>query len=242
MEAKDRSDAAYVGPGEGRAMWMPGAQLLTRKVSSEQTGGAYSLFEAAVRPGGGSDPHIQHEEDECFYVLEGVFEFFIEGVRIEVGPGSLIYIPMGTLHAFENVGEATGKLLMSQTPGGLHERFIEEIGEEAQEPNPGKAATPAATPSSDFERLAEIGVEYGVEAMWSPLIADTREVRETSQKMEPKEGDRDASDDPYTREQSKEADGDVTRGRSGGTGGANGGRDGASWRPGASADDAKGRP
>ena len=54
------SSATYVGPGEGQAMRMPGAQLFTRKVSSEQTGGAYSLFEVAVEPKGASQHHIQH--------------------------------------------------------------------------------------------------------------------------------------------------------------------------------------
>lgn len=166
MEAKDCSGTTHLGPGEGRAVRMPGAQLLTRKVSSEQTGGAYSLFEAAVRPGGGPAPHIQHEEDECFYVLEGVFEFLIEDVKIEAGPGSLLYVPKGNLHAFENVGETTGKLMMSQTPGGLHERFIEELGEETREPKPGEAGSPTVFPSTGFERLAAIGAECGVEVVW----------------------------------------------------------------------------
>ncbi len=151
MEMKGRSGTVHVGPKEGRTVRMAGAQLITRKVSSEQTGGAYSLFEVAVEPKGGSQPHIQHREDECFYVLEGEFEFLIEVTRIEAGNGSLVYVPKGNLHAFKNVGTATGRMLVSQTPGGLYERFIDEAGMlTTEEPQ-------------DAEKLAAIGAEYGLE-------------------------------------------------------------------------------
>ncbi len=59
MEARantERPGAAYVGPGEGRAVWMLGGQLLTYKVTAEQTGGAYSLFEGTVPPGAARRP------------------------------------------------------------------------------------------------------------------------------------------------------------------------------------------
>ncbi len=98
-------------------------------MSAERTGGAYSLFEAVSPPGGGPPPHVQHREDECFYVLEGEFEFLVGNEVIVAGAGSLLYVPKGCLHAHKNVGSQPGRLLLSQTPGGLHERFFEEIGE-----------------------------------------------------------------------------------------------------------------
>ena len=138
---------------------MAQSQLITRKVGSEQTGGAYSLFEFAVSPGGSSQPHIQHREDECFYLLEGEFEFLIEGARIEAGPGSLVYVPKGDLHGFENVGETVGRMLVSQTPGGAYEGFVEEVGE----PSTGEVVPPAVEEVPDAERLIIIGAEYGIE-------------------------------------------------------------------------------
>ncbi len=57
-------------PTIDRSLWVLG-ELVTRKVSSKQTGRAYSLFETTVQPQGGPPPHIQHQEDEFFYVLEG---------------------------------------------------------------------------------------------------------------------------------------------------------------------------
>ena len=44
--------AAHVMRGEGRSMWIFG-ELMTHKVTAEQTGGAYSLFEVMSRPEGG---------------------------------------------------------------------------------------------------------------------------------------------------------------------------------------------
>ena len=64
MEEKDRS-VARVGPGEGRLLWVLG-ELVTRKVASEQTGGAYSLFEVSTPPQSGPPAHVQHREDETF--------------------------------------------------------------------------------------------------------------------------------------------------------------------------------
>ena len=159
MEVRDpsttSSSAVHVAPAEGRAVRMAGAQLVTLKVNSEQTGGAYSLFEVAVAPKGGSQPHVQHREDECFYVLEGRFEFLVEGAGIEAGPGSLVYVPKGNLHSFENVGETTGRMLVSQTPGGVYEGLVEEVGE----PATGEAVPPAMEDQPNAERLAEIGAE-----------------------------------------------------------------------------------
>ncbi len=175
MEAMDHSSIGSsigsstggfrIGPAEGRATPMPRAQLVTRKVGSDQTGGAYSLFEVTVGAGGGEGPHIQHREDECFYVLEGRFGFVVEGEQIEAGPGSLVYVPKGVLHAFENAGEGTGRMLVSQTPGGAYERFIEEVGPPAAaEGIPPETGEPTGEPmGDDVRRLAAVGALYGVE-------------------------------------------------------------------------------
>ena len=166
MEAQTRiigigsgGSSAHVGPGEGRAVRMPQLRLLTRKVGGDQTGGAYALFEIAVDPGGGEGPHIQHREDECLYVVEGRFRFVVEGEEIEAGPGSLVYVPKGTLHAFQNTGPTAGRMLAIQTPGGAYEDFVEEVGE----PAPYETTTTAKDDRPEAERLAAVGALYGVE-------------------------------------------------------------------------------
>ena len=63
----------HVPPGEGRSLWVLG-ELVTYKTTSERTGGAYSLFEVTTQPGNEVLPHVQHREDESFYVLEGEYD------------------------------------------------------------------------------------------------------------------------------------------------------------------------
>ena len=148
----------HVPPGEGRSLWVLG-ELVTYKTTSEQTGGAYSLFEVTTQPGAGPPPHVQHREDESFYVLEGEYEFLDDGATMRVSAGSLIYVPRGNLHAHKNVGTTIGRLLVSQTPGGLHERFFEELGEEAWD----KTKPPAPEGPPDVKKVGATAAEYGIE-------------------------------------------------------------------------------
>ena len=54
---------------------------------------------------------------------------------------------------------STSLCLVSQTPGGLHERFFEEIGQEAQD----KFKPTAHKGGLNAERIAAIAAMYGVE-------------------------------------------------------------------------------
>lgn len=143
----DHGGPDYLVADKGRAVRMPVQTFTILKVAIRQTGGAYSLFELAVEAGGGQDPHIQHREDECLYVLSGVFEFVVEDETVLAGPGATIYLPKGTLHGFENVGGATGRLLAIHTPGGSHESFVEQV----------------AAASGSEEAITAIAAMHGIE-------------------------------------------------------------------------------
>ena len=153
---KRETGVAHVPPGKGRRpLWVMG-EIVTCKVTSHQTSGAYSLFEIATQPGDGPPPHVQHWEDESFYVLEGEYEFLDKDRTIRASVGSLICVPRGNLHTHKNVGEGVGRMLVSQTPGGSHERFFEELAG-----NP--TAPPVSRDSPDVEKVAAIAAKYGIE-------------------------------------------------------------------------------
>jgi mannose-6-phosphate isomerase-like protein (cupin superfamily) len=152
---------AHIRPGEGRRSLRVMGEIVTCKITSDQTSGAYSLFEITTRPGEGPPPHVQHWEDEYFYVLEGEYEFLDGGRTMRVGVGSLIYVPRGNLHTHKNVGEEPGRMLVSQTPGGAHERYFEELAK-----NP--AAPFVFKDSPDVEIVSTIAARYGIEIL-SPL-------------------------------------------------------------------------
>jgi mannose-6-phosphate isomerase-like protein (cupin superfamily) len=148
----------HIPPGGGRSLWVLG-ELVTYKTTSEQTGGAYSLFEVSTQPGIGPPPHVQHREEESFYVLEGVYEFVVESHSLRAGAGSLLYVPKGTLHAYKNVGEGLARMLMSQTPGGLCEHFFEEVGN----PVDNEALPLVVGDQPDVKKIVTIGIRYGIE-------------------------------------------------------------------------------
>jgi mannose-6-phosphate isomerase-like protein (cupin superfamily) len=143
--------------------------LVAYKIASCKTAGAYSLFEVETPPGSGVPPHVQHREDEAFFVLEGEYEFLVEGRRIDAGAGSLTYVPKGNLHAHKNVGKGSGRMLVSQTPGGSHEGFLDEIGNETKD----GSTPPVSEDELDMESIAKIAARYGIEI--SSPVARTAE-------------------------------------------------------------------
>jgi mannose-6-phosphate isomerase-like protein (cupin superfamily) len=165
METMDLG-ADRVGPAEERPVRMPGGRLVTTRVAAERTGWAYSLFEVEVGTGGGEAPHIQHRGDEYIYVIEGRFGFLVERVASEAGPGTHLYVPRGALHAYENAGEGTGRLLAIHTPGGSQESFLAAAGE--------PVVGPADHPGQSHRGFALLAAEHGIE------ICETRGFTERS--------------------------------------------------------------
>ena len=152
---------AHVAPGEGtRSLWVLG-ELLTYKIPSQQTSGAYALFEVITQPNGGPPPHVHHREDESFYVLEGDYEFLLGKETLRVGAGSLLYLPKGTLHAHRGVGESVGRMLVTQTPGGLYEHFFEKAGRTVDRDDR-EPFTFEDRPDVE-RRIADVAAEFGIE-------------------------------------------------------------------------------
>src|SRR3712207_3442322 len=91
-----------LGPTEGRTI--PGRDVITLKLTSEQTQGSIGLLEATSPPGAGPPRHIHHSCDELFYVLEGEFLFLVGDRQGAAPPGTLVFIPRGVVHAAKVIG------------------------------------------------------------------------------------------------------------------------------------------
>ena len=97
-------------------------EILARR---EQTGGALGLFRQIIAPKSGPPTHVHRANDEFFYIVSGEFKFKL-GDRIVSTPArSIVFVPRGTAHTFENVGTEPGVLLVGVTPGGLEQMFAE---------------------------------------------------------------------------------------------------------------------
>src|SRR6185436_11011755 len=77
----------------------------------DQTGGSLGMFRQTIAPKSGPPTHIHQTEDEFFYVVSGEFKVKV-GDRIMSAPAqSVMFVPRGTAHTFQNVGAEPGVLL-----------------------------------------------------------------------------------------------------------------------------------
>lgn len=130
------------------------------KATGEQTGGALGLLEHVVPPGAGSPWHVHHNEDECFYVLEGEILFIVgnEQQRITAGPGTYVFGPRDIPHGFRNDGAAPARMLLEVTPAGF-DQFVLALAE----PAPASGFGPAGPP--DMERVMSEAAKYNIEIL-----------------------------------------------------------------------------
>ncbi len=136
-------------------------ELITFRVTSDQTDGAYTLCETITAPGGGVPPHVQHKDTEAFYVLEGTYTFTLYDDTIEAGPGESVFVPIGAVHSFMNQGSAPARMLILNSPGGIHEAFFKEVGVPVDDP----ANAPAPDMEAQIARVMQAAPTYGIEML-----------------------------------------------------------------------------
>jgi len=132
------------------APWFLGVITAVR-ATSEQTQGAYSLFEQILPPGVGMPLHVHHNEDETFFVLEGTVTIWVGDKRIEATPGTWVFAPRDITHAFRASGTTPARLQLTLTPSGF-EHFIYALGE--KEP-------PSGAP--DMNHVIQVAKKHGVD-------------------------------------------------------------------------------
>jgi len=85
-----------------------------------------SLFEFTVAPGFNTGAHYHTKIEEVFYVLDGELDLRCGDRTARGGPGTLVFIPPGTVHAFGNSGSTPGRMLLIAAPPG-HEKYFDEL-------------------------------------------------------------------------------------------------------------------
>ena len=89
------------------------------KADGDETRKQYSISEWWLEPYTKGPGAHQHDEDDCFYVLEGTCAFFVGGKWIEAPKGSLVIAPANTPHDFENRSGKRAGFLNISVPGGF---------------------------------------------------------------------------------------------------------------------------
>lgn len=144
-----------VEAGQGKKMNVIGNQV-TLRLTSQETGGEYYVFEAVTPPGVGVPPHVHQHEDEIIEVIEGEYEFLLGDEMYRVTSGALVYFPRFIPHAFKNVGARPGLTHWTVIPGANFEKFFAELG------------SLPADGSPDLGKVAEIFARYDIELLPPP--------------------------------------------------------------------------
>lgn len=142
-------------PDEGRTMQGPAGGPLTMKALGDQTAGSTTALENVIAPGEGPPLHLHRAQDEIWYLLEGALRFRLGDEVSHAPEGSLVFVPRGTPHCFQNVEGEPARILVVFTPAGM-EGFFEGF---AQMP-PGPV---------DPEAFAALAGESGMEVVGPPL-------------------------------------------------------------------------
>ena len=144
---------------EGQATWFING-LMTMKASMAETAGAYSLSEHVVTAASNPLMHVQTDEDEAWYMLEGEVDFEVDGTVTTATPGTFAFVARGAAHTFRvRTPQARMLVICSGKSADNLENFFLAMGEPAAE-----RALPAPAPP-DAERLAALTARNGIELL-----------------------------------------------------------------------------
>ena len=94
-----------------------------------ETGNHCTIIETSTAPGAGAPPNHHAGEDESFFILEGRYEFMVNGATRQAGPGDFVKVPDGAVHAFTCISDTPGRFIQINAPGHAHEMFFTEAGD-----------------------------------------------------------------------------------------------------------------
>jgi mannose-6-phosphate isomerase-like protein (cupin superfamily) len=146
----DPGTAFVLSPGEGRSIDLANF-VMSVKATADETGGAFSLLEAAEPADFGPPMHIHHDAAEAFYVLAGEYIIFLDDRQVLCPAGSFIFIPAGLRHGFR-VGGIPSRKLNLYTPAAMVGYFDE-------------LSAAIGADEADPTRLDEIALRYGMEVV-----------------------------------------------------------------------------
>jgi quercetin dioxygenase-like cupin family protein len=160
----DWQTAGAPGPMKSTATdhWVLGEHVRLH-LTGPDTKQQFCVAEITSRPGGGVPPHRHQREDECFYVLEGKFQFtFLDDAgsnprSVPAPAGTFIHVPKGAYHGFSNAGPGRARMLDYHSPAGF-EGFFRSAGTLCT--NADAAPPPGA---ANPERLRAVCQEFGME-------------------------------------------------------------------------------
>jgi mannose-6-phosphate isomerase-like protein (cupin superfamily) len=126
---------------------IPGRTYPARRRTQNVVGGAspiqathFSLGYVTLEPHGGQVPWHNQEQEEVYFVLDGVGEMCLGSERLTMTSGQTVYIPSGVFHQLTNIGATSMKLIYCYGPAGNVAHWRQEL--EGSLPKAGVEAPP----------------------------------------------------------------------------------------------------
>jgi quercetin dioxygenase-like cupin family protein len=141
-----------LAPREGLRLQSGPRRDLIFKVTGEDTGGALDYFTVEVAPKGGPPLHVHHNQEETIHVLKGRFKVRIGDELFRLEEGCFAYLPSEIPHAFLNLTDQPGEIIVVYTPGGGH-KFYEELGPATRNGTPDRTVVAALFEKHDMSLL-----------------------------------------------------------------------------------------
>jgi len=69
-----------------------------------------------IRPGGRADKDMHPDADHVFFYLSGYGYQIVDGVRYDVGPNDVIFVPRGCYHEMGVTGNETLRMVVTFSP------------------------------------------------------------------------------------------------------------------------------
>jgi quercetin dioxygenase-like cupin family protein len=143
--------------GEGDQRWFAGGGMHTWKVTTEDSDGAFFLFEDELTEGKMTPWHCHPETDETIYVLEGELDVNVDGDEQRITAGGMWLAPRGVPHAF-TVLSPVARLLSFHVPGRAQSFYWDAS----------TATTNGDRGPVDFDRVREVAAATGATTVLGP--------------------------------------------------------------------------
>ena len=102
------------------------------------TGGRFDFMIGKIDYLTGPPLHFHDEQDDTFYVIEGVLAVQVRDDMYDLGPGDFATVPPGVAHTFDNIRKDQLPVQVCNliTPGGIDRQFrdISRISDTAGDP------------------------------------------------------------------------------------------------------------
>jgi quercetin dioxygenase-like cupin family protein len=87
----------------------------------------FSMGYVTLEPNGGQVPWHNQEQEEIYFLIEGIAEMCLGEERTVLHAGQAVYIPSGVFHQLTNIGDAECRMVYCYGPAGDVAHWRQEL-------------------------------------------------------------------------------------------------------------------